>query len=492
MYREATKGRLFKHFAFNAAIYGASLGLVRFGWVLLLPLYWQKLSPADYGVIGIAQLVQVVLGPILSIGLHDAIQRFFHEWNDDERPRYVAALWTVSLVFSIVICALLNWAGPWLFEQLFNQVPFDPYLQITLWAAFFTNLSVFPLAILRSRERLKTFSAITILAFLSQATLTLYFVLGLDMGAHGYLLGVLLSAILMGGCYVFLMLRECHFKFSMQHISRPLRYSLPTVPVAILDGTASLFDRFFLDKHVPLAQIGLYNLSNQFGSAFNFFNQTLKTSWLPFLYRVVSEREDGPEVLSRYAVYYLALLVVPALAISLLSEELIELIGNSQYYGVYTYVPGFVLIYYIQSVAAAMGRGMDLAKKTHLWPAVPISSIVVSLLGLSILVPSHGLWGAIAALVVAAIVRVTVQVWLSVRYYPRPLRLGQLSVIWLIGVLFFGMGFALDGIPWWVEVLAKLGLIVVAIVIIGRLVIGRAGFANILGLLRNSLRIKGE
>lgn len=492
MYRDATNGRLLKRFAFNAGVYGASMGLVRFGWVLLLPFYWQKLTPADYGIIGIAQLLQVVLGPILSIGLHDGIQRFFHEWSDDERPRYVAALWMVSLVLSILVCGTLDWVGPWLFDKLFSQVPFDPYLRITLWAAFFTNLSAFPLAILRSRERLRTFSVVTILAFLSQATLTLYFVLGLDMGAQGYLLGVLLSAILMGGVYVFLMLRECRFKFTMRHILQPLGYSLPTVPVAILDGTASLFDRFFLDKHVPLAQIGLYNLGNQFGSAFNFFNQTLKTSWLPFLYRVVSEREDGPEVLSRYAVYYLALLAVPALAISLLSKELIELIGNPRYYGVYTYVPGFVLIYYIQSIAAAMGRGMDLAKKTHLWPVVPISAIVVSLAGLSILVPHYGLWGAIAALVVAALVRVTVQVWLSVRYYPRPLRLRRLSAIWLVGMLFFGVGYALDGTPWWVGLMAKLSLIVAAIVIIGRLAIGRAGFANGLRLLQKSLRTKGE
>lgn len=491
MYRNATKGHLLKRFAFNAGVYGASIGLVRFGWVFLLPFYWQKLSPADYGIIGIAQLLQVVLGPILSIGLHDGIQRFFHDWTDDERPRHIAALWTVSLVLSVLVCGLLDWGGPWLLDKLFNQVPFDPYLRITLWAAFFTNLSVFPLAILRSRERLRAFSLVTIAAFLCQAALTLYFVLGLEMGAEGYLLGILASAILMGVVYVILMLQECRFRFSRQHILQPLAYSLPTVPVAVLDGTASLFDRFFLDKYVSLSQIGLYNLGNQFGSAFNFFNQTLKTSWLPFLYRVVSERQDGPEILSRYAVYYLALLAVPALAIALLSKELIELIGDPRYYGVYTYIPGFVLIYYIQSIASAMGRGMDLAKKTHLWPLVPVSVIIVSLTGLSILVPRYELWGAIGALILAAFARVIVQVWLSVRYYPRPLRLGPLAAIWLVGMVFFIVGDALEGVEWWLSVVAKLGLIAAFIGIIAPFAIGWAGVSQGLGRLMK-LRKKGD
>jgi O-antigen/teichoic acid export membrane protein len=480
MYVNLTSRELLKRFYSNTVLYGVSLILTRAGWLLLLPIYWRVLSPADYGIIGVAQLLQVVLVPILSLGLHDSVQRLYHEWNARERPKHVAALWTASLSAGLILCIALDVLGGWLAPYLFVQVPFEPYLRLALWTAFFVNLGFFSLALLRIREQVKAFSLLTIASFFGQAALTLYFVLGLEMGPYGYLLGTLINAAAMSFAHVFLVLRECHFSFGRSHLTEPLRYGLPTVPTAILDGTASIFDRYFLDKYILLSQLGLYNLGNQFGSAFNLFNQILKTSWLPFLYRVVSERQDGPEILSRFAVYYLALLAFPALAVALLSKELIELIGEPRFFGVYEFVPAFVLIYYVQSIAAAMGRGMDLAKKTAMWPVVPIVAILTSVTALSVLVPGWGAYGALVALIIAACVRVIVQVGISMYYYPRRLLLGTLSTIWGIAFLAFFAGYHVQFATLWVNALVKFGLISAAMVAILRMVVGRKVFGALL------------
>jgi O-antigen/teichoic acid export membrane protein len=280
--------------------------------------------------------------------------------------------------------------------------------------------------------------------------------------------------------YVVVVLRECRFAFGRAHLTTPLRYGLPTIPTAILDGTASLFDRYFLDKYVSLSQLGLYNLGNQFGSAFNLFNQVLKTSWLPFLYRVVSERQDGAAILSRFSVYYLAVLAIPALSVALLSKEVIELIGEPRFLGVYEFVPAFVLVYYIQAIAAAMGRGMDLAKKTAMWPVVPTVAIVTSLAALSLFVPKWGAYGALAALVIAACVRVFVQVGISMYYYPRALLLGTLAKVWGIALAAFFAGYQAQYASLWTTAFIKLALIVLAAVAILRVTAGRQGFKALL------------
>jgi O-antigen/teichoic acid export membrane protein len=484
VYASSSRRQLFERFLSNAGLYGVSLVVTRLGWLLLLPLYWTRLSPGDYGIIGIAQVLQTVLNPVLSLGLYDAIQRFYPEWVADDRQRNVAALWTASLVFSLAVCGLLEWGGPVLAGWAFSQVPFDPYLRFALWTAFLANLGFFPLAILRIREQVKTFTVITVGSFLSQAAITIVLVIGFDQGPRGYLLGMLLNASGWAVYFVVFMLKESAFPFRWSDVRQPLRYSLPTVPVSILDGIASVFDRYFLDKYVNLAQIGLYNLGNQFGSAFNVFNQMLKSSWFPFLYRVVSERKDAPEILGRFSVLYLTLLAIPALAIALLSEELIEWFGDARFRDIYSFVPWFVLIYYVQAIATAMGRGLDLAKKTSAWPLVPLVSIAVSLTSLSMLVPLHGLQGALWALVIAAGMRALVQVGLSLYVYPRPLYFGRLLTVWAVcGVVFFA-GYQINAALWFWNVVTKIGLIVLGALICGWVVVGRG---QLIGFLRGGI-----
>lgn len=444
MYASRSKAQLLGRFFSNAAVYGISLVITRIGWLFLLPLYWTKLSPADYGVIGIAQVFQLVLGPLLSLGLYDSLQRYYFEYDETERPRCAAGLWSFSLVFSLVFCVLVEITGTWMGLEIFSQVPFEPYLRIAVWTAFFTNLGLFPLAILRSREQIRKFSLLTIGSFVTQAGITIFLVIFLELGVKGYLLGALLNSMFWAAWYVGFMFYNMEFPFRRFHVEKPLRYALPTVPVSILDGVANILDRYFLDKFVGLSQIGLYTLANQFGSAFNIFNQTLKSSWVPFLYRLDSERHDAPEILARFSVIYLAVLTVPALAVALLSKELIVWFGDERFFGVYSFVPAFVLVYYLQSIIAAMGRGMDLAKKTFLWPLVPVAAIITSIVCLYLLVPRYGTWGAIYALIIAGCVRGLIQIGLSHHFYPRPLHLRQLLAVAAFAGGAFYVGFHID------------------------------------------------
>jgi O-antigen/teichoic acid export membrane protein len=483
MYGELTIGQLVGRFWSNATVYGVSLALTRVGWVLLLPVYWTRLTPADYGIIGIAQVVQAFLTPVLSLGLYDSVQRFYFEWRERDRRRHVGALWAVALVWSALVCGALLLAGDALFSRILSQVAFDPYLALAIGTAFFANLLHFPLAILRTRERPLVFALLSVASFVTQAIITIVLVVAYDMGVQGYLLGMLANSALWGIVSIGMMVRETTLRFGWKDAREPLRYGLPTVPLAILDGMTSLLDRYFLDKHVGLVQIGFYNLGSQFGGAFNMFNVMMKTSWTPFLYRVVQERDDAPALLSRFTVYYLTVLTVPALAIALLSKDLIEVIGDERFRGVYAFVPPFVLLFYLQSIAAAMGRGMDLAKKTGLWPLVALVSLVIAVFALSILVPRWGTAGAVAALFCAGLARVFTQVSLSVRYYPRPLRLGTLAQVWAIAATVFVLGYLAPWPQLWVSVAAKSALVAASAVILARVGLGRELFDAIVSSL---------
>jgi len=420
MYSTLNKRQLLGRLYGNATIYGLGIIFVRAGSILLLPLYWLRLEPSDYGIIGLTQAVTLFLAPVLGMGLQDAVQRLYYDWRADDRPYYLAAVWSCVVLVSVLVCGALDMAGAMLFPLLFEQVAFDPYLRIAIWSAFATNLAMIPLALLRVREQLRRYTWIVFGQFLTQTAVTLYLVFPMNMGVTGYLLGALISAGLWAGYFIVSMARETKWALRRPHFSEPLRYAIPIMPAAVLDGLSTIVDRFFLDKFVGLRQIGLYTLAHQFGQGFNVFNQIMKNSWFPFIYRVTSERADAPHVLAKFSLYYMAVLALPALGIALLSRELILFFGDEKYFGIYEYIPAFVLFYYIHAIANSFGRGLDLAKRMAYTPVIQTVGLAVSIPLMWFLIPRFGLWGAIAAILSANFARTLSLVYLAHHFYPRP------------------------------------------------------------------------
>lgn len=438
MYSTLNKHQLLGRLYGNAFVYGVGIVLVRAGSLLLLPIFWLKLEPADYGVIGLSQAITVFLGPVLGMGLYDAVQRFYYEWQPEERPRYLAALWSFTLFVGLAFCILLDIVGAPLFELVYSQVPFDPYLRLAIWTAFATNVSMIPLVLLRVRERLRPYSAIIIGQFFTQTALTLCLVFVLDQGAKGYLLGLLINALLWSVFFVIFMLREMRFPVTAMHLREPLRYALPMIPTSLLDGLNFVVDRYFLDKYVGLRQIGHYTLANQFGLGFNMFNQIMKNSWFPFLYRVSAERADGPDVLAKFSLYYIAVLSLPALSIALLSKELIVWFGDEKYFGIYEYIPAFVLLYFLFVVGNSMGRGLDLAKRLGYTPFTQLAGLVTSVGLMWLLAPRYGTWAIIGSLITGTAVRMGALIVLSHRVYPRLVYVRQLVfLVAIVGGTFY-------------------------------------------------------
>lgn len=440
MYSNLRRGQLLARLFSNASIYGLGMLLTRSLGILLLPVYWIKLAPADFGTIGLCQALAIFLAPVLGLGLNDAMQRFYYDWSPLQRPTHLGALWFTTSCFGLLTCLALDLAGRVVLPLVFTQVAFDPYLRIALWSAFAVNISLIPLTVLRVREEIRRFTLVTVVGFAIHSSLSLWFLFAWEMGVTGFLLATLISNSSVALYVATRMLREVSLTLRWSGLREPLRYALPLVPASVVEGLSTTMDRLVLDKFVGLAQIGLYNLGNQFGAALNMFNQVLKSAWVPFVFRTVSERSDGPAVLGKFSVYYVAALCVPALAIGLLSGDYIRVAADVRYHGVYDFVPAFVLLYLIQGVGTALGRGMDIAKKTSWALVVPTVSVIVGIVSLSMLVPAFGVWGAVSAALITAVVRIGIHIWLAVYFYPRPLHVGALARLAAITVAAFLCG----------------------------------------------------
>lgn len=464
--------KLFASILGGATLYGAAIVFTKVASLLLLPVFWRILTPADFGIIGIVQIVQGLLVPVFSLGMQDAVMRFFPDWSERYREQKVATVLLGVILWGGLLCIVLS-ACHSIFGVFFQSFPTYPYFMIATWSAYFLSLTLLPLTIYRIRGEVKRYAYCAAAMVATQSAFSLLAITVFSAGVQGFLLGALLSSSFWGIFLSLPVLRRGMAMVPVATIRELAAYSLPMLPSTILDSSNSFFDRYFLDKYVNLSTIGLYNISQQIGSGFNVFNQSLKSAWFPFVFRLVGERSDAPQLIAKFSVYYVALLLPVALAVTLLSKEVLDLLGGAMYAACYQFVPWVVLALYLQAVTAAMGRGLDLAKRSHYWPLISLVQVSVALLSLSMLVPQKGAVGAAQAVALTAGMRSVIQIGIAHYVYPRPFPVLKLLAIWSVALGGFTLGAGLEVQSLWLAALAKIAVILAVSLIIALVVVDR-------------------
>ena len=156
-----------------------------------------------------------------------------------------------------------------LFPYLFTQVPYDPYFRIILFTTLFSSLSYFPFVILRITEKSKIYGIVSVFSFLLTAFINIILLSVFQLKVLGILYGNLISTCILGIFWIIWMRNKIKLNFNIPSIKAELLYSLPSLPINILESIGNNFDRYILEKYLGLRQLGFYNIGNRFGTYFN-------------------------------------------------------------------------------------------------------------------------------------------------------------------------------------------------------------------------------
>lgn len=138
------------------SVYGlANLGIRALNF-LLLPIYTRFLTPADYGVMVLAETLAAFLVSIVSLGFDASIQRLYFRHVDDSRAlsAYVGSVLKFALLLEIAFLALAFAVGPRLHHALAPaaNVPFL-YIAMALATAVATQFFGYRLVLYQAERR---------------------------------------------------------------------------------------------------------------------------------------------------------------------------------------------------------------------------------------------------------------------------------------------------------------------------------------------------
>jgi O-antigen/teichoic acid export membrane protein len=366
------------------------------GAFLLLPIYTRFLEPADYGILSITTLVAGLLNMLLSLGLTGAVLHFYPRISDDAaRSAFVGSLWLALLIVGGVTVGILLLVGDMLFGAVFKQVPFHPYIALSLGTVFAqTTCIAFQQSIFRAQERASAYVRFSIASFALLTTITLVLVVWMRLGVYGSVLAQFIAAITMAVIAARFLLRSIRPTIHWHHVQTALAYGLPLVPHLLFQWVLDASDRIILERFVSLDELGVYSLAYQFGLVFSMLILSMNNSMTPTFSRAsvsLEERENLQHLLN----YYVFAIALIGLGIALMAGPLVLLLLPVAYHEAEELIPWIVLgylclgLYYIFMSALAITAG-----KTRLVPLATLIGASVNITMNLVLVPRVGVMAA--------------------------------------------------------------------------------------------------
>ncbi|MFQ6614392.1 MAG: oligosaccharide flippase family protein [Fidelibacterota bacterium] len=317
----------------QSLIYGLGHIFSRIITFLLLPLYTNVFSPAEYGLISLAYTFLGFMNVVLHYGLDAALMKHYVPAEPAQRKAALTTAWTSFLVSSLIFTGIVLVFRLPLSRLILGGV----YPRLMAYLGIILALDVLwsiPMLIFRSEQKPFHFLGFSLFNVLASLSLNLLLILKFHLGVEG----VLLSNVFTSGMLVLftapMMSRRMSWKVASWAIWKNLmRFGLPFLPSGIFAMIMELADRYLLLYFKGADAVGLYSAGYKLGMLMLLVVMGFNMGWQPFFLKE-GDGEKPRSLYVRITTYVLTLLAYIWLLMSIWVPDLIRLkIGSVTLYG---------------------------------------------------------------------------------------------------------------------------------------------------------------
>ena len=419
----------------HTGIYGLGSVGIRIAGLLLVPLYTYNLTPPEFGIMEYLDLTALFLGMLFSLGLSNAIYRYYYATEDPaERRRVVSTALVPVLVTAGAVSVLMIALAPLLADRLFHDPRFRHYLTVVFLGFGFNAVAEFGMTYLMARQRSAVYSGLTVLKFVIGALLNIWFLVGLHLGVRGILYSNLITNLAFGIYLAWVVIRENGFGFSRPLFRGMVRYGYPLVLVQLSLFGINFADRFFLQAYGGFGQVGIYALAYKFGIMLNtLFVASFFQVWNARSFEVANDPGAGA-FYTRVFTYFASGLVAAGLGMSLIIKDVIGILAPPTYAAAAGLVPLVVLCYVFNGIGTYFELGLKLRNRTGRLGIIFAGTCLLCLALYRLWIPRYGMFGAVAATGVAFLAKAVWVFVTSQRVYPIRFEFGRVARLTVVAV----------------------------------------------------------
>jgi O-antigen/teichoic acid export membrane protein len=402
----------------DSAQYLVGMAVMGLANVFLLPIYTRFLSPSDFGLYALVELLALTLTSISGLGFTVSYLKSFAVSGPSEVPKlFGTMLWVNGLAAVITGGGLsLFLASPESASLLRGDARRFAWLLLPL--VVLETLQGVLLTHLRAQRRAGSFSWAAAIRLLSIAALSIWLVVGRGEGLPGVfkarVLGDVLGCLLLWGMTA----SDLSWSASLPSALSMAKYGLPVMGSAlimmILDGAG----RFFLDHYGSLEQVGLYSVAVKISGVMRLLVVVpFGAAWGGLLFQI-AKKPRAPLIYSKLMSYLLVASVSIAIVLSLFSPLFLRILATREYSRSLSCVPWLLLVQAVAVLQYPSSVGLYLGSATRWLPPIFSCGILVSFFLNRLLIPNFGVLGAAWAWLGAWVVITLLMASVGQRHYP--------------------------------------------------------------------------
>ncbi len=346
---------------------------------LLLPILTTNLTPKDYGIVAMFQLVVSAVYPLIGMNLEGAIARKYYDRNNGDFPAYIGTCVILSLISTFVVAILFSIF--FLKIQNFTQIP-PFWLKFVIIVAFCQFVNTIILTVFQVKVKPIKYGAFQISRSLIEVSLTLVFVVVLSENYTGRLESQIISNILFATIAFIILysLKSIRFKISKNDISHALKFGLPLIPHAIGGMLFTGIDRYMLTTLVGLEQTGNYTVAYQIGAVVSLFTASFNNAWVPWLFENLNKDDINiKKKIVKFTYLYFIVISVGALLLVQIFPMITSIFVGKAFNSIDTYSSYIVLGFVFQGMYFMVTNYINYTKKTYLLAIITISVSLIKI-----------------------------------------------------------------------------------------------------------------
>jgi len=390
-----------RQLAGDSMIYGLSSIIARFVSIWLTPIYTRLLTPDDYGTMSLVAVTLALIQSFSALALDQAAGRWFVDATDEAGRRRPFATWAwTNFATASCAAAVLGFGSEMVSQRISGGVTLAPWLRLVALTLPLSVASSVGMTWLRMQRRAWATVGFVTGTTLFQITLTFILVAGFKQG----LFGLYMAQVVSGAVALVVALRMAggamlprYFDAALLRVM--LRYSTPLIPAAIAVWVVGSVDRFFVQRYVSTAAVGVFSIGVSIASFMTMAVWAFQQAWSPFALSIHQESDAH----TTYATAFLGYCVGGAFAVaglSLFAPIAIRIFATPSYDRASEVVGTMAMSYVLMGLGSVVTIGYSIARASRPTAiAVGVAAAVTIALN-ALLVPRYGMVGsAIATLV---------------------------------------------------------------------------------------------
>ncbi len=388
---------VFRVIAKQSATYGVASAVERAASIFLLPVYTRYLSPAEYGILELLATTISVVQLLVGLRLQEGLFYFYSKAEDAaSRQRTVTTALAGTTLLAVLVASLGFAGGNWLSNLIFETPDYGGMFAVALLSLALNLVAETGFAYLRAIESAGHFTVMTAFRLAVSAGVAVSSLVVWHLGVWALLWGNLAGAAATAIYMASLILWRMRPRFDRRLLMAQIAFSAP-IGVA---GLGMLFlhygDRYFLERSVSLAEIGVYALAYKMAMIVSFAHGPFQRHWSAQMYSIVA-RPDGDEIYVRVTTYLLFVLTLVALGLSLFARPLVTIMAPAGYRGAAALVPWLSLAYVVRGFGDHVKSVFNIRRRTKLHLPVAAGAVAVVAAAYATLIPQFGVAGAVAS-----------------------------------------------------------------------------------------------